>query len=240
MKSSSRWMGVSLRVRLWPLRRIATILGLSLALGAMSSTARAQRPSGVLVSVQTTVCPSSWHHPGPVAYQGKYFDFWWTATSRVPFGTGMYIGPFITTSIDGTTRWNNPQMFARCTIEEWLQGVTTWYYFHLAATYSGSIEPVASTGCDVTQVTYDPYSEDGDETCAEGGSGGGSPPPGSGIPYSPGDHTGGETVDWNTGIGNGGSSTCGADAVVEYICIEISLDGITNWASWACGYATTC
>jgi hypothetical protein len=75
------------------------------------------------------------------------------------------------------------------------------------------------------------------ETAAEGGScestfgtGGG----GSGQIYSEGDYTGGETVDWNTGAGDGGVSACGESARVEKISIEISPD------KWVTGYATTC
>jgi hypothetical protein len=88
---------------------------------------------------------------------------------------------------------------------------------------------------------YDPnYS--GDSSCTEntGGSGGGDSGSGSGsgTQYGPGDTTGGETVDWGTGRGNGGSSACGADAVVEYVCIDIMTD--SGWRQWDCGFVTSC
>jgi hypothetical protein len=87
--------------------------------------------------------------------------------------------------------------------------------------------------------SYDPYAEGDtyDGTCdGSGGSGGGSG--GSGIQYYPGDSTGGETVSWTTGQGNGGSSACGGAAVVEYACIETWNGG--GWETWGCGYVTTC
>lgn len=106
---------------------------------------------------------------------------------------------------------------------------------------ASDVQPDCTCGSDpkaVTEIAYDPYGgpddggglEDGD--C--GGSGGGR----TGKQYQPGDYTGGETVDWKTGQGNGGSSSCGAEAVVEYVCIE-EWDG-EKWVPWECGYATTC
>jgi hypothetical protein len=82
---------------------------------------------------------------------------------------------------------------------------------------------------------YDPYdSGSSDGSCSDDG----TTTEGSGIQYEPGNNTGGETVDWNTGIGNGGSSACGPFAVVEYICIDV-WNG-SEWSEWSCGYATTC
>lgn len=94
-------------------------------------------------------------------------------------------------------------------------------------------------GCDPTMVTYDPYSEE--QECPppdEGADGSGYE--GSGTYYQEGDHTGGETVNWQTGQGNGGSSVCGADAVVQYVCIETFNEGTGLWEIYSCGYATTC
>ncbi|MFL5613550.1 MAG: hypothetical protein ACJ796_07820 [Gemmatimonadaceae bacterium] len=62
---------------------------------------------------------------------------------------------------------------------------------------------------------------------------------GSGIQYSPGDYTNGETVSWATGIGDGGQSVCGGRAQVDYICIDYQNDG-GEWVEWGCGYATVC
>lgn len=81
---------------------------------------------------------------------------------------------------------------------------------------------------DITNVIYDPYSESS-EDCSNIG---------SGTQYEPGQSTGGETVDWGSGTGNGGSSACGDSAVMEYVCIDI-WNG-EQWVEWACGYATVC
>jgi len=92
----------------------------------------------------------------------------------------------------------------------------------------GEIAPVVS-------ADYDPYDSalsDG-EGCPPGDS------TGNGTQYEPGDSTGGETVDWGTGVGNGGESACGDEAIVEYICIDYWVEGI-GWVEWSCGYATTC
>jgi hypothetical protein len=97
----------------------------------------------------------------------------------------------------------------------------------------------SSGGCGSTQVTeavYDPYAQEEEFSCDAGGSGGSGG--GSGTQYYPGDNTGGETVNWGTGIGNGGSSSCGSMAVVQYVCIDY-WDG-DSWEEWSCGYATTC
>lgn len=94
-------------------------------------------------------------------------------------------------------------------------------------------EPTISS-MSATDPGYDPY-DSGSSDCE--GSDGGS---GSGIPYSPGDFTGGETVDWGTGVGNGGVSVCGKEAMVEYVCIDFWNDGEQKWDAWSCGYSTTC
>lgn len=86
-------------------------------------------------------------------------------------------------------------------------------------------------------VEYDPYAEGPEEGDCGGDDGSGSGE-GSGTQFSPGDSTGGETVDWSTGKGNGGSSQCGQDAVVEYVCIDFMTE--EGWKEWSCGYVTTC
>jgi hypothetical protein len=86
-----------------------------------------------------------------------------------------------------------------------------------------------------------PVDEGGDPAnCEPDGEGGGNDPTGSGIQFQPGDFTGGETVDWNTGIGNGGQSVCGSAAQVETACIDIWNESTGDWSEWSCGYATTC
>lgn len=99
-----------------------------------------------------------------------------------------------------------------------------------------------SGGCDreeFTQVTYSPY-DDGSESGGDCVGGDGSSGDGSGTQFQPGDSTGGETVDFGTGQGNGGSSVCGATAVVEYVCIDVWNAEMGRWEEWACGYVTSC
>jgi hypothetical protein len=99
----------------------------------------------------------------------------------------------------------------------------------------------------VDDPSYDPYGDGGDDgwdggaddDCNSGGSGGGEQE-GSGIQYYPGDYTGGETVDWETGIGNGGSSVCGGAAMVDYACIDTWNGETGEWDEWGCGYVTRC
>lgn len=89
----------------------------------------------------------------------------------------------------------------------------------------------------IEHVEYDPYnpmisaSDDGSGSCAETG---------SGTQYEPGDSTGGETVDWGSGEGNGGTSVCGNQAMVEYACIDVYNYETGAWEEWSCGYVTTC
>ena len=86
----------------------------------------------------------------------------------------------------------------------------------------------------VSEVSYDPY-EPGPACSGSSGD-----PEGSGTYYSPGDATGGETVDFGSGQGNGGSSICGAAAVVEYVCIDVWNETMGRWEEWTCGYVTSC
>ena len=79
---------------------------------------------------------------------------------------------------------------------------------------------------------YDPYEEEEEPVCS--GSGGGS-----GTQFQPGDFTNGETVDFATGVGNGGGSVCGPAAYVDYICIDIYYED-DGWTEYTCGYATVC
>lgn len=92
---------------------------------------------------------------------------------------------------------------------------------------------------ELTDPMYDPYASSGGGEDCSGGEGGGDGD-GKGTPYQPGDYTGGETVDWGTGYGNGGQSACGETARVEYVCIDIYNVETGQWEQWSCGYATTC
>lgn len=153
-------------------------------------------------------------------------------------------GQYIVSS-DGWARWYEPEVEVKCTARDRyflgrLVGVTESY--KTVKTF-GSVEECSSGGGpdlptrQVSDPAYDPYSPDalsGEDCAAVEEAGGG----GTGTQYQPGDYTGGETVDWGTGTGNGGSSSCGPDARVEYVCIDIWTE--TGWAEWSCGFATTC
>jgi hypothetical protein len=88
----------------------------------------------------------------------------------------------------------------------------------------------------IENVQYDPY----DPMVSASADGGAAYDCGSGTQYQPGDYTGGETVDWGTGEGNGGTSVCGSAAMVEYVCIDVYNEETGFWEEWGCGYVTTC
>lgn len=117
-----------------------------------------------------------------------------------------------------------------------------WFQWgHAGLTGHNSASQPACTCTTTTSLddpAYDPYSDgdDGSMPCGESDSGGTA----SGIQFQPGDKTGGETVDWNTGKGNGGSSPCGAAAVVEYVCFDTWNPEKQQFEEWGCGYVTSC
>lgn len=166
--------------------------------------------------------------------------------------------PFYITSRDGRARWYHPAFIARCWVyESWFMGRIVASEIDVKVETNlgevkecssgsgglGSTELLPEGGLnDVYDDGYDPYFGGNDDCTSvyDGGDGGGSgSDTGSGTQYAPGDHTGGETVDWGTGVGNGGKSACGATAVVEYVCIDYWVEGV-GWVEWSCGYATTC
>jgi hypothetical protein len=107
---------------------------------------------------------------------------------------------------------------------------------------SSSASPPPPNDCKFADdPNYDPYEDQTNECGAGGGGGGGGGGTGgAGTQYYPGDHTGGQTVNWQTGIGNGGASVCGQAAVVAEICIDYYNESTGQWEQWSCGYATTC
>jgi hypothetical protein len=122
------------------------------------------------------------------------------------------------------------------------------FYSHLLVAQDPIDRPVlvrrgntGSGGCggeDLTQLTFSPYDDgSGYDDCTGGD---GPTDDGSGTQFQPGDHTDGETVDFGTGKGNGGTSVCGATAVVEYVCIDVWNNEMGRWDEWACGYVTSC
>jgi hypothetical protein len=145
-------------------------------------------------------------------------------------------------SRDGRASWYDPKFVARCTIRErWFMGRLVASDLRVKVVQNlGRVVPIGGgTGCGdarVDETSYDPYASS-DPDCDDGDSTGGG---GGGTSYQPGDFTGGETVDWATGVGNGGTSACGKDAKVEFVCIDIYDAATGEWKEWSCGYATTC
>ncbi|HET7231715.1 MAG TPA: hypothetical protein VFJ16_17015 [Longimicrobium sp.] len=149
--------------------------------------------------------------------------------------------PLGLTSDDGKARWKYPGIYVSChkrvyyRADRSIENVVPIYRVEYT---EGDIQELASTcGPKTSYAEYDPYAPTNDEDCSHDGSGSGG---GSGIQFEPGDSTGGETVDWQTGIGNGGVSACGTAATVEYICIDLWNDFEQKWDLYSCGYATTC
>ena len=152
-------------------------------------------------------------------------------------------------STDNAKVWNNAGVQVHC----WVQRTPYWISMMAdPVAYRGNLSDNCNRGAggawllqpapDGSSGPYDPYSSGGDEECdgtsEESPAGDGSS--GSGTQYQPGDNTGGETVGWGDGIGDGGTSVCGADAVVEYVCIDVWDDRSASWTEWDCGYVTTC
>jgi len=145
-------------------------------------------------------------------------------------------------SRDGNYYWYNAGVQVHCEVERNPYGITN---LRTPVAYRGALRSRRSACNGETPVTnvgyeefdpYEPYSP-GEGDCTPSGTGSGG---GSGIQFQPGDYTGGETVDWATGVGNGGTSVCGAAARVEYVCIELYDETVGKWYPWSCGYATTC
>jgi hypothetical protein len=174
----------------------------------------------------------------------------------VPAGDPLYI-----VSRDDRARWYSPRLTVRCTVTEWWSRgrIVRARDSYKVIGHGGNVVECGSGGggtsrelaehTDPYASSYDPYAaadySGGGGTCSgmedstdSGGTGGTST--GSGTPYQPGDYTGGETVDWGTGEGNGGTSVCGDKAMVEYVCIEIYNEETGFWEEWGCGYVTTC
>lgn len=169
----------------------------------------------------------------------RYYPWEWDGYSM---GRGDYIA-----SRDNEARWYQAEIEVRCTaMDLYLFGrIVMTLDRYMAVANFGTVEECSSgphTGY-LDETAYDPYDSgwggEGDSCATHTGSGSGGGG-GSGTQFEPGQHTGGETVDWATGIGNGGTSVCGDAAVVEYVCIEIWNDVGQKWDYYACGYATTC
>lgn len=195
-----------------------------------------------------------------VYFQGQEFITNWTSDDQSPPRESIELyhaspNPH-PLSVDREYRWNNSGVEVYCYV------VRTPYFVSHAArptgNYRGTLQrvelacteeggaggfggPGTETGiAPVTSGDYDPYDPaltvtgDGGEDCS-GGAG-----TGIGTQYEPGDYTGGETVDWGTGQGNGGTSECGDEAMVEYVFIDTYDPETGLWEEWGCGYVTTC
>jgi len=182
---------------------------------------------------------------GNVEVDGYYFDAnpfrltrWTTQTSGIYSSTkGLRL-----TDLSRTKVWTDAR--ARATCWESVYGpIHVWW-----ARWEGHFGSVENrdVDCDENGTSlvngpsdpgYDP-NDPGTGDCAGPGEGSGGSDA-SGIQFQPGQSTGGETVTWSGGVGDGGRSVCGALAVVEYVCIDV-WDEEAGWVEWDCGYATTC
>jgi len=171
---------------------------------------------------------------------GHEWNTEWRATSSsMPLPPLSWYAPVGTNSIkseDGHAIWINAQIRVACWIWNALDVIVRHYD---PIGYSGTVQPCDGTRPGRTAYAeYDPYDpEPYDGDCYDPTSSGGG---GTGIQFQPGDYTNGETVDWNTGTGNGGMSECGAAAKVEYTCIDVWNDKNQRWDTFSCGFATTC
>jgi len=205
-----------------------------------------------------------------VYFQGQEFLTDWKSDDQSPplESTELYHAspdphPF---SVDRKYRWNNSGVEVYCYIVRTPYYVS--HAATLTGNYRGTLQRVElacgegggggggygewGTGTEIAPVTdaeynpYDPGLSSGEpmlsltngeaEDCNESGSGSTN----TGTQYEPGDYTGGETVDWGTGEGNGGTSVCGSKALVEYVCIDTYNPETGFWEEWGCGYVTTC
>jgi hypothetical protein len=223
----------------------------AVVLGRSPSDVSAQR---IFLYSEPTVCtPFFQPISGLTFHAGGAFDIDWFIPSPA-YGPVTYTGqPNPAVSEDGTKKWANPTANVTCFID-WFQlfptpRMDTYFRWHINF-YGGTVSNLdcgtGSTGgsngggTELIQSSfdadYDPY--DSGSVLPDCGSDPGSGGGGTGTQYEPGDYTGGETVEWGTGIGNGGKSECGEAALVEYVCVDIWIDG--EWVKWSCGFATTC
>jgi hypothetical protein len=245
-------------------RAILVLVAANVALGLAPSAAGAQGYTRAIP------CPTNLtlRFLGMTTFRhaGHAWDTGWTLRMLIKDGEGYYVPPgqpYRITSTDGEAVWKNPGIVVAC-----MEYAVDLYFLEVKAEYwvkifLGKVEEICQDsgggggggggglggtgGSELIEHstiygdTYDPYvSEDlGDEFggCSDGA---GSGETSTGTQYEPGDNTGGETVDWGTGIGNGGTSVCGTAAIVEYICIDLWDADSGTWNEWSCGYATTC
>jgi hypothetical protein len=98
-----------------------------------------------------------------------------------------------------------------------------------------TVAVIPRCSCDDGSRLYDPYHPSNE--CGTDHDGGGSNYSPYDEPYEGAD-TGGQMVDFNTGMPNGNPSACGDQARVTYICLEFTYEDGTT--SQTCGWATVC
>lgn len=212
--------------------------------------------SGQTTIVRPGACPSELH-AGLLGYfygyehAGHSWTTDWQLNENldpVNHARAKYVpdgNPFYIDSRDRHARWYHPAFIAHCQIfESWFMGRIVDSTIDVRVEVNlGEVKECGDATAMAFPADYDPYDPTdpyGDEGCTTAPTEAGAGGSGSGIQYQPGDHTGGETVDWETGIGNGGVTECGNAAVVEQVCIESWNDVTQKWDVYACGYATTC
>jgi hypothetical protein len=156
-------------------------------------------------------------------------------------------------SSDGKARWDNAEIQVHC----WIYRAMYILHHHRdVVAAAGQLVELCEgdwridlrredgyddgDGSRLGSSRYDPYARSSwgaTQFCADDSDGGGGGA--GGTQYEPGDYTNGETVGWSDGVGTGGYSACGQDAKVEYVCIDVWIDGL-GWVEWSCGYTTTC
>jgi hypothetical protein len=208
------------------------------------------------VPCEYSYAPSFYSYYG-VEFEGQMFRSEWRSKRSnfpLPAWNWYYAYPMHTVvSNNGKYRWENAEIQVHCWVYRSLY-VFTIHRDHVASLgelvelcegdwrVDARREDEYDDGDGSSRLgssRYDPYARSGGTTkfCAEDNDGGGGGT--GGTQYYPGDYTGGETVTWDGGVGTGGYSACGQDARVEYVCIDVWVEGV-GWTEWSCGYTTTC
>jgi hypothetical protein len=229
--------------------RLVTLLVSAALWTASPVSARAQDPpdtefEAAVMSDEEITCP-----PGFAAiYEDNVHGFFFGRSRleqrQTDYDDPWHLGVVYTYSYTGETTNERMRVTGTHHVNKAQCLAATYYYLtgvpaQIARLHNATFTSIACAdggGSNPVAVTYDPYAESGPSDCDDSYGGGG----GSGTYYNPGDSTGGETVDWGTGQGDGGSSACGVKAVVEYVCIDIYNEETQEWEEWSCGYATTC
>lgn len=183
---------------------------------------------------------------GVTHHSGGEFNISWFIMSP-QYGPVTYQGePSPAYSTNRKLIWTNPTSNVTCFIDWYYllpgNSMDAFFRWHINF-YGGTVSTCTSGGgggpFTVLDDAYDPYDPAYFQDPSSAPACGGGTGTGGGTQYSPGDHTGGETVDWNTGIGTGFPSDCGPLAIVDYVCIDLWKDGV-GWVTWGCGYITRC